>query len=312
MNQGDSDGAEADLDELVRIDPKSALGYAKLGQLRAAEKRWAESKKYYQEALSRSPEFFDAIQGVVNLDSLQGKPANALQFIQEQIAQNPQNAALFLLQGEVFLNNGQLSNAEQAFSKCVSLDQKNLPAYILLGQVESALKKPAEAAINYQRAIEIAPDNVRLYAALGGAYEAQGEWQKAQNAYQQALTIRADDPMAANNLAYLMIEHGENVSVALTLAQTARRGLPNLANSADTLGWAYYHTGAYSAAIPFFEEAVKKVPNSATYRYHLALTYQKMNDSARAKAEFQKVISLSPSSSLADDARRAMNGGSGG
>ena len=312
MNQDDSDGAEADLDELVKIDPKSALGYAKLGQLRAAEKRWSDSQKYYQEALSHSPDYFDAIQGVVNLDSLQGKSASALQFIQDQIKQNPDNAALFLLQGEVLLNDGQLVGAEQAFSRCLALDKNNLPAHILLGQVESALKKPGEAAMNYQSAIEIAPNNVRLFAALGGAYEAQGEWKKAQATYQQALAIRSDDAMSANNLAYLMLEHGESVSVALTLAQTARRGLPDLPNSADTLGWAYYHTGAYSAAIPLFEEAVKKVPNSATYRYHLALTYQKMNDSARANVEFQKVINLSPSSSLADDARRAMTGNSGG
>jgi len=312
VNQGDSEGAGADLDELIKIDPKNALGYAKLGQLRAAEKRWADSQKYYQEALSRSPEYFDAIQGVVNLDYLQGKSANALQFIQSQIKQNPNNAALFLLQGEVLLNNGQLTDAEQAFSRSIALDKKNLPAYILLGQVESALRKPAEAAINYQNAIGIAPNNVRLYAALGAAYEAQGEWEKAQAEYQKALAIRSDDPMSANNLAYLMLVHGGSVSVALTLAQTARRGLPDLPNSADTLGWAYYRTGAYSAAVPLFEDAVKKAPQSATYRYHLALTYQKMNNSVRAKAEFQKVISLDPGSPLADEARRAMNGDSGG
>jgi hypothetical protein len=35
--------------------------------------------------------------------------------------------------------------------------------------------------------------------------------------------IRRDDAVAANNLAYLMLEHDGNVNVALTLAQTARR-----------------------------------------------------------------------------------------
>ncbi len=40
-----------------------------------------------------------------------------------------------------------------------------------------------------------------------------------------------------------MLSHGENPNVAFTLAQTARKGLPNLPNSADTLGWAYYNAG---------------------------------------------------------------------
>jgi len=64
-------------------------------------------------------------------------------------------------------------------------------------------------------------------------FEAQGDWEKAQAAYQRALAIRPEEPLAANNLAYLMLEHSGNVNVALTLAQTARRNLPNIPSSAD-------------------------------------------------------------------------------
>jgi Tfp pilus assembly protein PilF len=97
------------------------------------------------------------------------------------------------------------------------------------------------------------------------------------------------------------------VNVALTLAQTARRGLPNLPNSADTLGWAYYHNGAFAVAAPLFEDAVKKVPENLTYHYHLGLTYQKLNDSARARTEFEITINLDPKSALANEARRALS-----
>ncbi len=45
-------------------------------------------------------------------------------------------------------------------------------------------------------------------------------------------------PLAANDLAHLMLEHGGNVYVALSLAQIARLRLPELPNVADTLGWA--------------------------------------------------------------------------
>lgn len=97
------------------------------------------------------------------------------------------------------------------------------------------------------------------------------------------------------------------MNVALTLARTARRGLPNLPNAADTLGWAYYHNAAYSVAAPRFEEAVKKVPNNQTYRYHLGLTYKKLNDATRAKMEFEKAITLGPDSAVARQARQALN-----
>ena len=77
-------------------------------------------------------------------------------------------------------------------------------------------------------------------------------------------------------------------------------------NSADTLGWAYYRTGAYSAAAPLLETAVKAVPDNQSYRYHLGLTYEKLKNSARAKAELEKAISLDPKSPVADEARQAI------
>jgi len=121
------------------------------------------------------------------------------------------------------------------------------------------------------------------------------------------LALEPEQALAANNLAYLLLEHGGNVNVALTLAQTARRGLPDLANTADTLAWAYFHNGAFSVAAPLLEDAVKKAPDNSSYRYHLGLTYQNLNDSARARAELQKAIRIDPKSPLAEKARRALS-----
>jgi tetratricopeptide (TPR) repeat protein len=120
------------------------------------------------------------------------------------------------------------------------------------------------------------------------------------------LAIRPEEALAANNLAYLMLEHSGNVNVALTLAQTARRNLPNMANSADTLGWAYFRNGAYSMALQQFEDAVKRAPSNATYRYHLGITYQKLNDTKSAKRELEKSINLDPKAPSAEKASRVL------
>ena len=57
---------------------------------------------------------------------------------------------------------------------------------------------------------------------------------------------------------------------------------------------------------------MKATPNNQTYRYHLGLTYQKLNDPVKAKAELEKVISLNPASPVADQARQALSQLSGG
>jgi cellulose synthase operon protein C len=65
--------------------------------------------------------------------------------------------------------------------------------------------------------------------------------------YQKALEIQPDNPLASNNLAYLILQQTAqrrgNVDVALAMAQTARRGMPDSSSVADTLGWAYYQKG---------------------------------------------------------------------
>src|SRR5258707_2626829 len=114
MNQNDGLGAEADLKQLIQVAPQNPFGYAKLGQLRALTKRWNEAEELYRQALNRSPNFLDAIQGIVELDFQRGKSTNAIQFIQEKINSGQNDAALYLLQGRTFVLAKRLAEAQQS------------------------------------------------------------------------------------------------------------------------------------------------------------------------------------------------------
>lgn len=103
-----------------------------------------------------------------------------------------------------------------------------------------------------------------------------------------------------------MLEHGGDVNVALSLAQTARRGLPNLPNSADTLGWAYYREGAYNSAIDMLQQAIETDPNDPTFHYHLALAYQKLNKPALARREFEATLKTDPNYAQAGEIRQQL------
>jgi tetratricopeptide (TPR) repeat protein len=107
-------------------------------------------------------------------------------------------------------------------------------------------------------------------------------------------------------LAYLLIDHGGDQDTAMSLAQTARRGLPNVPNTADTLGWAYYYHGWYPSAVSTLETAVKDSPQDPTYRYHLGLAYQKTGDYAHAKEQFQLALGLHPAPDEESEIRKAL------
>ncbi len=97
-----------------------------------------------------------------------------------------------------------------------------------------------------------------------------------------------------------MLAHNGNVDVALSLAQTARRAMPNVPNTADTLAWAYINKGAYGLAVDLLQDAIKASPSNSTYHYHLGMAYQKNNDHSNAKVQLpQRALQLNPAPSEA-------------
>jgi len=204
------------------------------------------------------------------------------------------------------------AGAETAMRKAVDLDPKNVNAVLRLAQIHVRMNAPDQAAADFQQAMQKNPRDVRLYLGFGSIEEQRGNWQHAQTLYQQALQIRPDDPAISNNLAYLLIEHGGDKSVALSMAQAARRGLPNLATTADTLGWAYYYQGAFPSAVSALQSAVKDSPENPTYHYHLGLAYQKTDNAAGAKEQLQRALELHPSVEQAAEIRKALGENAGG
>jgi cellulose synthase operon protein C len=167
-----------------------------------------------------------------------------------------------------------------------------------------------QALALYQQSIKDNPRDFRFYILSGEIFESKQNWDQAKNMYQQALNIQPNQPLASNNLAYVMLQTGGNVDVALAMAQTARRGMPESANAADTLGWAYYQKGVYQSAIGQFQEALRLgekrgEPDDATVHYHLGMAYEKSNQPSLARQQLEKAVKLSPNN---PDAKKALEG----
>jgi tetratricopeptide (TPR) repeat protein len=277
-----------------------------MGTWRATQKRFKEAERFYEQALERDPNLVEALQGLVGIYVQQKQPARALARVNAQIAVAPNNSIYHLLLAKVLVNSKDLEKAEAELEKAIELDKNNMDAFLILGQVQAARGLVEQAIGSYQSAIRQNPRDVRNYVLLGALEESRSNWREAQDLYQKALQVQSDHPLAANNLAYLMLEHGGNTDVALSLAQVARRALPELPNAADTLAWAYYRKGAYALAIGLLTEAVKKLPQNPTYHYHLGLVYQKSGDQARAKIHLSRALELDPNYSKANEIRSAL------
>lgn len=302
------DKAEADMKTAIANAPKNPEAYLLLGQLRFAQKRYAEGAALLEQALEYDPNSIGALRGLVGYDLFRKQPEQALSRVDAQIAKSPNNSGFYDLLAEIQIRNKKLDQATAAAQKAIAVNSNDGEAVALYAQLQVQGGQVATAIGAWQQWLKSHPNNAGALAILGTLEESRGNTQKAEDYYKQSIFIQPAQPIATNNLAYLMLKNGENVDVALTLAQTARRSMPNSPSTADTLAWAYYYKGTYEFARDLLEDAIKEDPSGATMQYHLGMVYSKLGDRSNAELHLKKAISLEPNSPTAKDAKAALQG----
>lgn len=302
------DKAEADLKNAMSAAPKSPQAYLMLGEVRFAQKRYPEGAALLEQALENDPNSITALRGLVGYDLLKKQPAQALARLNAQIAKSPKNSGFYDLLAQFQIQNKNFDQAAATAQKAMNINPDDGEAVSIYAQLQSKNGQAAKAIGAWDQWSKAHPGDAGSLAVLGMLEESLGDKRKAEDYYRRALQIQPEQPVANNNLAYLMLENGENVDVALTLAQTARRVMPNSPNTADTLAWAYYYKGTYEFARDLLEDAVKNDPGSAGKEYHLGMVYSKLQDRDNALIHLKKAISLAPNSQAAKDARAALQG----
>ena len=313
MNRKQFTAAEADARKAIDVAPGSAAGYVQIGNLNFTQKRFGEAETGYRQALERDPKSNDALRGLMNTFVAMKQTGAAIATAKVQIAKVPDSTGFYDLLGTVlFQQKKDQEEARAAFEKSVRLDRNNTDALLKLGQLLEAGGQTDEAIRTYQLGAKDNPLEATFYIFLGQIFQSRQDWVNAEHSYNKALAIRRDDPVAACNLAYVTTQMGGDLDVALSLAQTARRKMPQSPELADTLGWIYYQKGAYRPAVDSLQAAVALVQQTRSqdnprFHYHLGMAYAKTGESSRAREQFQKMLKMNPDSRDAAEAMKQLS-----
>ncbi len=307
LARGDRAAAEAAFKKAMEVAPTNPAGYSALGVFQLLGRNYGQAEKLFEQALDRDPGSVEALGGLVATLAQQKQNPRAIARIQQQIGRLPERAPFHYMLGQMYVGANDMENAEKSLMRATELDPKGLDAFLLLAAVQSSRGSVDSAVRLYERNIQSDPRDVRSYILLGSLEENRSKLDRARQLYERALQTSPDHPLAANNLAYLLLEHGGNVDVALSLAQVARSGMPQSPNVADTLAWAYYRKGAFTLAIGLLQEAVKDVPDNSTFHFHLGLAYQKNNEPDRARRHLRRALELQSDQQKAEPIRRALS-----
>ncbi|MCB0359961.1 MAG: tetratricopeptide repeat protein, partial [Bdellovibrionales bacterium] len=140
---------------------------------------------------------------------------------------SPDNLRTLRLQGSILADRGDLKAATDRYSKVVALDPTDARSWRTMGILYERLAQPSAAAHCYERALEQVPD----------------------------------DYIAANNLAWILVDN-ERASAgelhrAVQLAKRAAKLQPESPVVNDTLAWAYYRADRPRVAQQTIEDAIR-------------------------------------------------------
>jgi tetratricopeptide (TPR) repeat protein len=314
INSKHYNDAEADIRKAIAVGPQNSLGYVQLGNLKFVQQQYGEAEKAYRQALDLNANSTDSLRGLMSIFVAEKQIDKAIAAANAQILKSPNNSNFYFLLGSVlFQNKRDLSRAEAALEKSAALDKQNSEAMIQLCQVRAAEGEIDKAIATGEQSLQENARQPGLYILIANLYQSKLDWKRAEDAYQHALALDSQNPAASDGLARVMLSTGEDLNIALSLAQTARKGLPDFPGAADTLGWIYYRKGVYSSAVDSLQEALKlqeknKIADNPDLHYHLGWAYEKTKQSALARQQFEQVLKINPNYPAAAEIRKELAG----
>ena len=304
MQRGDVKGAATNIAPLAAAVPKSADVQVALGQLAQMQGNQEATRAAFARALAIAPDSMDALSGAVRADLMSRDVASARRRVEARLAAAPRDPSALMLAAHLNLAANDQKQAEQVLRQIIEIDPDQLPAYDLLGRLYMEQKRLPEAQAEFERLVARRPDSPGPRTMVATLLHLQNRVGEAQKQYEEIVQGPRGTAVASNNLAWLYSTSGGNLDVALSLAQAAKRALPDRAEVNDTLGWVYYKKGLYQYAQEALEQSVLKEPNNPVYLYHLGMVYASRGDRTRAGRSLDRALAISSTFEGADEARR--------
>lgn len=203
--QGSNMKSEKPNKKQQEIEPLEAEEYNQLGTTKLKKKLFDEAEALFRQAIkldSTKASYFIKLARVL---SIKGYPRQSIQYYQQAIEIEPENATAHAALGEYYLHLGRLEDAESHLSKAVSINKNHDLAYTLLAEVNFKQAKK-EAIPLFQLALKINPNNLRAINGLAGAYCSLRDFETALQYFQQALSILPASAGIYNNMAKPLAE----------------------------------------------------------------------------------------------------------
>lgn len=188
------------------------------------------------------------------------------------ICANSDTASCHMVLSALLEGSGKKDEALSEIKKAIELDPKKDAFYHALAQYYARNNMIKNALDEYEKILNKNPNDMTAAMMIALLQQGSGNLEAAQKVYKYILDKNPKNGLAANNLAWVLVEKGKksDLDEALKLAQTAKDIYPEDPRIADTLGYVYLKKGLADNALAQFQMASEKQGDDPTILYHMA------------------------------------------
>ncbi|WP_194765747.1 tetratricopeptide repeat protein [Tamlana sp. I1] len=241
------------------------------------------------EVIDLEPKNLDAYfqRGLAKNDS--GDYSGAIVDYSKVIVEQP-DADTYYNRGNSRYSMKDFKEAKEDYAKAYILDENFIDALYSLACVRFDLGEYEKAIIDFNKVIKAVPSQPKTYILRASAYKALENYQKALEDYSTAILIEASsDNYFSRGEFFMEIKQYQNANIDLTNAIILNK------NNA----FAYFYRGVsnlllskYKDAVSDFSTVLNFDSNDFDANLGLAMAYNKLNDTAKAKQHFDRANAI--------------------
>lgn len=318
LDSGQLNLAELEFKTAAELSPDYTEAYNNLGVIAKLRGDLAGAKTYLEKAISLDKTYGSAYSHLSMVYMDMGDLKKALEY--GKIALNRGStlpithfniALVYLEKNKEDPKKNYDQYAEKELKIATELNPDMFDAHITLARLYKRQARYELSSIRYRLALTNHPGDTKVWNELGEVYQAMGDNIRATNAFKMAKSIASGTPdttppaSGANHLQMgLELLGKKEYPKAIEALNKAVKAEPKNARAHYLLGTAYLnHSDAMAAkkaeadnllksAIPALKTAISLDPQLADASYNLGLVYFKLGNSADAKSEWDRTLSI--------------------
>jgi ribose transport system substrate-binding protein len=294
--QGNLDGAIADCDQAIQLNPKFALAYGVRGRVQQSKGNLDRAIADYSQAIQFDPKLAEVYSARGTAKAVKGDLDGAIADCNRAIQLNPKltvaHSILEFAKARTGARDGAIAaSGSTTLPGATVQPSRNPPGPLAFLTPSAIIATPSKPMPIPTPTPRVGSSNAQYYDDRGFRYYQQKNYEKAMNDFDEAIRLNPDYARAYNRRGLVYYQQ-KNYDKAINDFDEAIRLDPDYTHAYNNRGLVYYQQKNYEKAINDFDEAIRLDPKYAHAYNNRGLVYYHQKNYEKAINEYNEAIRL--------------------